>query len=190
MGLISRVSSRTYRYPPEIFYIIKMALSKEEIAKKLAGKAGMRSKAAGQTRKKKVTQTSSSVSDDKRIQQTLKKFACSSLPGIDEVNMFKEDGTVIHFKNQKVPPHQHPTPSLYPARTKSKRSPKSPASSASSASKVSKASRPGPKPRASTPSQPSTPTLTLRRTDSTPSRKVATLTRLKRTSSSNAITTA
>merc|ERR1712024_91608 len=42
------------------------------------------------------------VSDDKKIQQTLKKFSCSNLPGIDEVNMFKEDGNVIHFKNPKV----------------------------------------------------------------------------------------
>merc|ERR1712170_316402 len=56
----------------------------------------------GARRKKKVTQSKANVSDDKRIQQTLKKFACSTLPGIDEVNMFKEDGTVIHFKNPKV----------------------------------------------------------------------------------------
>merc|ERR1711881_376809 len=53
-------------------------------------------------RKKKVSQKQGNVSDDKRIQQTLKKFACSNLPGIDEVNMFKEDGSVIHFKNPKV----------------------------------------------------------------------------------------
>lgn len=53
-------------------------------------------------RKKKVVTAKQTLSDDKRIAQTLKKFQCSNLPGIDEVNMFKEDGTVIHFKNPKV----------------------------------------------------------------------------------------
>merc|ERR1712226_1128527 len=53
-------------------------------------------------RKKKIVSKTSNQSDDKRIHTTLKKFNCSTLPGIDEVNMFKEDGTVIHFTNPKV----------------------------------------------------------------------------------------
>merc|ERR1712060_317843 len=40
--------------------------------------------------------------EDKRITNTLRKFNCQNLQGIDEVNMFKNDGTVIHFKNPKV----------------------------------------------------------------------------------------
>merc|ERR1712039_946597 len=96
MGLISRVSSRTYRN----FLILKMPINKEKLAAMQA--RGPQAKVGGARRKKKVTQSKNQVSDDKKIQQTLKKFSCSNLPGIDEVNMFKEDGNVIHFKNPKV----------------------------------------------------------------------------------------
>merc|ERR1711887_439031 len=77
-----------------------MPMNKEKLAALQA--KGPVTKVGGMRRKKKVVQKAGNVSDDKRIQQTLKKFACSNLPGIDEVNMFKEDGTVIHFKNPKV----------------------------------------------------------------------------------------
>merc|ERR1711934_668785 len=77
-----------------------MPINKEKL--KALQASGAPTKVGGMRRKKKVAQKSANVSDDKRIQQTLKKFACSNLPGIDEVNMFKEDGTVIHFKNPKV----------------------------------------------------------------------------------------
>merc|ERR1712150_375168 len=33
---------------------------------------------------------------------TLKKLGATNIPGIEEVNFFKEDGKVIHFKNPKV----------------------------------------------------------------------------------------
>merc|ERR1711981_1171421 len=82
--------------------ITNMPLNPEKL-KALQAKAQQTTKVGGMRRKKKVVQKQGGgVSDDKRIQQTLKKFACSNLPGIDEVNMFKEDGTVIHFKNPKV----------------------------------------------------------------------------------------
>merc|ERR1712165_258615 len=98
MGLISRVSSRTYR---NFFFNSNiMPINKEKLAAMQA--RGPQAKVGGARRKKKVTQSKNQVSDDKRIQQTLKKFSCSNLPGIDEVNMFKEDGNVIHFKNPKV----------------------------------------------------------------------------------------
>merc|ERR1711899_691083 len=98
MGLISRVSSRTYR---NFFFNSNiMPINKEKLAAMQA--RGPQAKVGGARRKKKVTQSKNQVSDDKKIQQTLKKFSCSNLPGIDEVNMFKEDGNVIHFKNPKV----------------------------------------------------------------------------------------
>merc|ERR1711879_504857 len=99
MGLISRVSSRTYRNFLKNPNII-MPINKENLAAMQA--RGPQAKVGGARRKKKVTQSKNQVSDDKKIQQTLKKFSCSNLPGIDEVNMFKEDGNVIHFKNPKV----------------------------------------------------------------------------------------
>lgn len=45
-------------------------------------------------RKKKIVHVSSSV-DDKKLQQNLKKLGVNTIPGIEEVNMIKSDGTVI-----------------------------------------------------------------------------------------------
>ena len=52
-------------------------------------------------RKKKVIHKSAS-SDDKKLQTTLKKMQVSNIPGIEEVNIIREDGTVIHFTNPNV----------------------------------------------------------------------------------------
>ncbi len=40
-------------------------------------------------------------SDDKKLKVELKKFNCQPLPDIDEVNFFKNDGSIIHFKKPK-----------------------------------------------------------------------------------------
>merc|ERR1711868_162303 len=42
------------------------------------------------------------TTDDKKLQSSLKKLSVNSIPGIEEVNMIKDDGTVIHFNNPKV----------------------------------------------------------------------------------------
>lgn len=52
-------------------------------------------------RKRKIIHKTSSA-DDKKLQTTLKKLAVNSIPGIEEVNMIKDDGTVLHFNNPKV----------------------------------------------------------------------------------------
>merc|ERR1712129_639621 len=36
------------------------------------------------------------------LQSNLKKLSCNTIPGIEEVNLFKGDGTVIHFVAPKV----------------------------------------------------------------------------------------
>merc|ERR1712014_366843 len=46
--------------------------------------------------------THSSSSDDKRLQNTLKRLGVNNIPAIEEVNLFKDNGTVIHFSNPKV----------------------------------------------------------------------------------------
>jgi NACalpha-BTF3-like transcription factor len=51
-------------------------------------------------RKKKATHKTSSV-DDKKLQATLKRLNVTAIPGIEEVNLFQEDGQVIHFSNPK-----------------------------------------------------------------------------------------
>jgi nascent polypeptide-associated complex subunit beta len=39
---------------------------------------------------------------DLQLQSTLKKLGVNNIPGVEEVNMIKDDGTVIHFQNPKV----------------------------------------------------------------------------------------
>jgi nascent polypeptide-associated complex subunit beta len=43
----------------------------------------------------------SSGTDDKKLQASLKKMNVQPIQAIEEVNMFKEDGNVIHFANPK-----------------------------------------------------------------------------------------
>ena len=38
------------------------------------------------------------MNEDKKLKSTIKKFGMQSLQDIDEVNMFKDDNTVIHLK--------------------------------------------------------------------------------------------
>jgi len=38
----------------------------------------------------------------KKLQSSLKKLSVNNIPGIEEVNMIKDDGSVIHFNNPKV----------------------------------------------------------------------------------------
>ncbi len=43
----------------------------------------------------------SSGTDDKKLQTSLKKLNVQPIQAIEEVNMFKEDGNVIHFAAPK-----------------------------------------------------------------------------------------
>ena len=52
-------------------------------------------------RKKKVVHKTATT-DDKKLQSQLKKLGVNGIQGIDEVNMFKDNGEVIHFVNPKV----------------------------------------------------------------------------------------
>ncbi|KAL8647981.1 MAG: hypothetical protein Q9226_006200 [Calogaya cf. arnoldii] len=51
-------------------------------------------------KQKKVHKTSGT--DDKKLQASLKKLNVQPIQAIEEVNMFKEDGNVIHFAAPKV----------------------------------------------------------------------------------------
>merc|ERR1712161_17893 len=53
-------------------------------------------------RKKKVNTRSSAAQSDVKLGAALKKLGATNIPGIEEVNLFKEDGKVIHFVNPKV----------------------------------------------------------------------------------------
>lgn len=56
----------------------------------------------GTPRRKKKVVHSTQATDDKKLQSSLKKLSVNTIPGIEEVNMIKDDGTVIHFNNPKA----------------------------------------------------------------------------------------
>merc|ERR1711942_256521 len=56
----------------------------------------------GTARRKKKVVHRTATTDDKKLQSSLKKLTVSNISGIEEVNMIKEDGQVIHFNNPKV----------------------------------------------------------------------------------------
>lgn len=68
-------------------------LSKMQSQVRIGGKGTQR-------RKKKVVHKTNT--DDKKLQNSLKKMAVNAIPGIEEVHMIKDDGNVIHFNNPKV----------------------------------------------------------------------------------------
>ena len=55
----------------------------------------------GTARRKRKTVHKTATGDDKKLQQTLKRMGAQSIPQIEEVNMFREDGMVMHFRNPK-----------------------------------------------------------------------------------------
>ena len=86
--------------------------------------AQVRTGGKGTVRRKKKVVHRTATTDDKKLQSSLKKlsgklaffvwnskasfilnhvpFPVNNIPGIEEVNMIKDDGTVIHFNNPKV----------------------------------------------------------------------------------------
>lgn len=75
-----------------------------EARKKLAAKFGdnLRIGGKGSMRKKnKVPHKNNSV-DDKKVKNAIKKLGVQPLPGIDEVNFFQDDNTVLHFESPQV----------------------------------------------------------------------------------------
>ena len=52
--------------------------------------------------KKVVHNTNNEVNEDKKLKSTIKKFGMQQLQDIDEVNMFKDDNTVVHLKRPQT----------------------------------------------------------------------------------------
>ncbi|PKK79806.1 transcription factor BTF3 4 [Rhizophagus irregularis] len=74
-------------------------MNPEKLAK-LQSQVRIGGKGTPRRKVKKVYKTA--TNDDKKLQTTLKKLNVQSIPSIEEVNMFKEDGNVIHFTTPKV----------------------------------------------------------------------------------------
>merc|ERR1712216_320079 len=63
--------------------------------------SAVRTGGRGSVRRKKKAVHKTTSTDDKRLQNTLKRLGVNTIPGIEEVNIFKDE-TVIHFTNPKV----------------------------------------------------------------------------------------
>ncbi|GJN09346.1 hypothetical protein PR202_ga27347 [Eleusine coracana subsp. coracana] len=70
-----------------------------EKLKRMAG--AVRTGGKGSMRRKKKAVHKTTTTDDKRLQSTLKRIGVNTIPGIEEVNIFKDD-VVIQFQNPKV----------------------------------------------------------------------------------------
>lgn len=69
---------------------------------KLMRMAGaVRTGGKGTVRRKKKAVHKTTSTDDKRLQSTLKRLGVNTIPGIEEVNIVKDD-SIIHFVNPKV----------------------------------------------------------------------------------------
>lgn len=73
-----------------------------KLAKLQAASAANRIGGKGTVRRKVIPKKQSSPQDDKKLQVALKKINVQPIQGIEEVNMFREDGNVLHFAAPKV----------------------------------------------------------------------------------------
>eukprot|EP01027_Heterolobosea_sp_BB2_P002518 GEZU01003782.1.p1 GENE.GEZU01003782.1~~GEZU01003782.1.p1 ORF type:complete len:153 (-),score=66.40 GEZU01003782.1:76-534(-) len=71
--------------------------------KELQAKVGaVRTGGKGSVRRKVKKTTAVHGQDDKKLQGQLKKLGLNQIQGIEEVNFFMEDSSVLHFENPKV----------------------------------------------------------------------------------------
>lgn len=77
-------------------------MNQEKLKKLQALQAQVRIGGKGTPRRKKKVIHQTPGTDDKKLQSILKKLAVNQIPGIEEVNMIKNDGTIIHFNNPKA----------------------------------------------------------------------------------------
>merc|ERR1712080_21438 len=56
----------------------------------------------GTQRRKKKDVHKTTATDDKKLQSSLKKLSVNTIPNIEEVNMIRDDRTVLHFNNPRV----------------------------------------------------------------------------------------
>uniref|UniRef100_A0A2K6TJ01 Transcription factor BTF3 n=1 Tax=Saimiri boliviensis boliviensis TaxID=39432 RepID=A0A2K6TJ01_SAIBB len=76
---------------------------RDSLSEKLAKlQAQVRIGGKGTARRKKKVVHRTATADDKKLQFSLKKLGVNNISGIEEVNMFTNQGTVIHFNNPKV----------------------------------------------------------------------------------------
>jgi len=70
--------------------------------KKSEGAGSSATGGKGTVRRKHKAARKAQTHDDKKLKATLNKLNVRDIPAIEEVNLFKDDGTVIHFAAPKV----------------------------------------------------------------------------------------
>ncbi|GJQ13642.1 hypothetical protein GpartN1_g5433.t1 [Galdieria partita] len=78
------------------------AQKNEKLAKLQRMAVNVRTGGKGTVRRKKKAVHKGTPTDDKRLQSTLKRLGLNQIPGIEEVNIFKDNGQVINFTTPKV----------------------------------------------------------------------------------------
>lgn len=76
------------------------AARKAMIAKRFGGNANGANTGGAVRRKHKAAPKSGG--DDKKLGSVLKKMSMSPINGVEEVNIFKDDGAVIHIRQPKI----------------------------------------------------------------------------------------
>jgi nascent polypeptide-associated complex subunit beta len=80
-------------------------LEVKEARERLAAKFGaenLRMGGKGSMRKKKKVAHKSNQVDDKKVKSAIKKLGVQPLQGIDEVNFFQDDNTILNFENPQI----------------------------------------------------------------------------------------
>jgi nascent polypeptide-associated complex subunit beta len=75
---------------------------KDFLAKKAGAPAASVTGGKGTVRRKHKAVRKTATHDDKRLKATLNKLSVRDIPAIEEVNLFRDDGQVVHFVNPKV----------------------------------------------------------------------------------------
>ncbi|KAG9281962.1 transcription factor BTF3 isoform X1 [Astyanax mexicanus] len=109
-GCVAFQPARHFRPPlsrpscsPRVFAAsvqMKETIMNQEKLAKLQAQVRIGGKGTARRKKKVVHRTA--TADDKKLQFSLKKLGVNNISGIEEVNMFTNQGTVIHFNNPKV----------------------------------------------------------------------------------------
>ena len=77
-------------------------MNPEKLARLQAAAQSAQIGGKGSIRRKVKKVHKGSAVDDKKIQSALKKLNAQTIPGIEEVNMFKEDGRILHVTQPTV----------------------------------------------------------------------------------------
>lgn len=81
---------------------MEMEAARQKMIAARFGKVDMTHGKGAARRKKKVKSRSAAAQSDAKLTSVIHKLGATNIPGIEEVNFFQEDGTVLQFINPKL----------------------------------------------------------------------------------------